>query len=209
MAMSKKERTQTLGLLIALGIGGPIAFWIYWRNPTVVEAQTMQVELDSLRNAVTQARTDLRQGTVETLRAAVAQFESDLEMMRGLVPTGSEFNELMDSVSSRAERRDVKIISMDPQPREASASFQTERFRYVAIGHYDAVGAFLTDIASLTRVMVPYDISLTIAGAEDIQGLLIEGNHTYLRVQFMIKTFVKGDGSELSDEFGGPIPAVP
>ncbi len=209
MAMSQKERTQMLGLLIALGIGAPIVFWIYWRSPRVIQAQTMQVELDSLRTAVNQARTDLREGTVEMLRATVEQFESDLEMMRELVPTGSEFNDLMDSVSSRAERRDVKIISMDPQPRAFSASFQTERFRYVAIGHYDAVGAFLADIASLRRVMVPYDVSLTIAAPEDIQGLLIEGDHTYLRVQFMIKTFVKGDGSELSDEFGGPVPAVP
>jgi len=206
MAMAQKERKQMLGLLIAIGAGAPVGFWIYWRNPQVVVAQAMQQELDSLRTEVTQARSDLQQGTVETLRETVAKFERDLEVMRELVPTGSEFTTLIDSISSRADRRGVKIISIDPQTTEFDASFQVERFRYVAIGHYDAVGAFLADIASLRRVMVPYDVSLSVALPADIQGLLMEPNYQYLRVQFMIKTFVKGEAG-MESEFG--VPGVP
>ncbi len=198
-----------LGLLIALGAGAPIAFWMYWRNPQVVAAQAMQQELDSLRTEVTQARSDLQQGTVETLRETVAKFEQDLEVMRELVPTGSEFTTLIDSISSRADRRGVTIKSIDPQTTEFDASFQVERFRYVTIGHYDAIGAFLADIASLRRVMVPYDLSLTVALPADIQGLLTEPNYQYLRVQFMIKTFVKGEAGR-DGELGVPgVPGVP
>ncbi len=195
-----------LGLLIALGVGAPIGFWIYWRTPQVVLAQTMQDELDSLRTEVTQARNDLQQGTVETLRETVAKFERDLDVMRELVPTGSEFTTLIDSISSRADRRGVKIISIDPQSTQFDASFQVERFRYLAIGHYDAIGAFLTDIASLRRVMVPYDLSLSVALPADIQGLFTEPNYQYLRAQFMIRTFVKSEAGS-DDVFG--IPGVP
>jgi len=206
MAMSQKERKQMLGLLVALGVGAPIGFWIYWRNPQVVAAQAMQQELDSLRTEVTQARSDLQQGTVETLRETVVRFERDLEVMRELVPTGSEFTTLIDSISSRADRRGVKIISIDPQTTQFDASFQVERFQYIAIGHYDAIGAFLADIASLRRVMVPYDVSLTVALPADLQGLFTEPNYQYLRAQFMVRTFVKGEAAR-DDEFG--VPGVP
>jgi type IV pilus assembly protein PilO len=125
--------------------------------------------------------------------------------MRELVPTGSEFTTLIDSISSRAVRRGVRILSIDPQTAQFDASFQVERYQYMAIGHYHAIGAFLADIASLRRVMVPYDISLNVASAEELQGLLTEPGYQYLRVQFMIRTFVKGEAG-MESEFGVPVP---
>ena len=199
MAMSKKERTQLLGLLIALGIGVPGAFWRFWRGPRVVEAQTMQAQLDSMRTEVDQARSDLQAGTVERLRATVARFERDLTVMRELVPTGSEFTSLINDISIAADLRDVKIISIQPQAAEFSGSFRVERYQYVTVGHYHAIGAFLADVASLRRVMVPYDISLTVAQPEEIQGLIIDTDYTYLNAQFMIRTFVKVDDDALLD----------
>ena len=48
MAMTKKERTQVLGLLIAVGVGAPVGFWAYWRNPKIEEVGQIQFRCQAL-----------------------------------------------------------------------------------------------------------------------------------------------------------------
>ena len=59
----------------------------------------------------------------------------------------------------------------------------------------------VADIAWLRGVMVPDDVSQSGALPAEIQGLLKEPNYQYRRVQFMIKTFVKGEAG-MESEFG-------
>ena len=202
MAMTKKERTQLLGLIIAVGLGTPVGFWMYWRTPTVARVQVMQTEMDSLRAAVDTARADLAQGTVEALRETVGRFESALGIMRELVPTENEVTSLIDSVSTQAQLRGVEILSIQPQATDFSGSFQLFGYQFVVVGPYDEIGEFLSDIASLRRVMVAYDVSLQRANPGDLAGFLVQPDRTYLRVTFMIRTFVKADPDEFPDEIG-------
>ena len=192
MAMSEKDRKQLLVLMIILGLGAPVAFWIYWRNPVVLEVQAMQNSIDSLQARIDTARADLAQGTVESLRAQVSQYERALDTMRELVPVGEEVTALIDSVSTQADLRGVEILSLQPQSPELSSPFETHRYRFTVVGPFDQVGEFLTDIASLRRIMVPYDVTLNRANDAELSGLLIDEDATYLRVGFMIRTFVKG-----------------
>ncbi len=162
----------------------------------------MQTELDSLRAAVDTARADLAQGTVEALRETVDRFESALGIMRELVPTENEVTSLIDSVATQAQLRGVEILSIQPQATGFSGSFQVFRYQFVVTGPYDEIGEFLGDIASLRRVMVPYDVALQLARPADLAGFLVQRDRTYLRVTFMVRTFVKADPDELVDDFG-------
>ncbi len=191
MAMTKKEMTQLLGLLIALGLGAPAGFWAYWRNPKVEEVRQIEFQVDSLQARIDTARSDLAEGTMEQLRAMVEQFEGALEVMRELVPAQSEVVSLIDSVASRAQRRRVQLISINELPSELVPPFRVIRNQVSVLGPYDEVGEFLSDIASLRRIMVPYGLTLQVAQAADLQGILVEEGRTYLRVTFNIRTFVK------------------
>lgn len=191
MAMSEKERKQLMILLIAIAVAGPGLFWVYWRQPQVAELQAWAVEIDSLQAQIDTAKADLAQGTVESLRANVQRYERALGVMRELVPVGEEVTSLIDSVSSRSQLRGVEITAFDPQTPEQQGPFQVNRFQFVVIGPYDALGEFLADIGSLRRIMVPYDISLDVTRPEDLTGMLVEEGRTYLTMQFMIRTFVK------------------
>jgi Tfp pilus assembly protein PilO len=191
MAMSQKERTQLLGLLIALGVGAPVGFWAYWRNPKAQEAQQIQFQIDSLQARIDTARADLAEGTLEALRATVGQYEQALEVMRELVPAGHEVVSLIDSVASRAQLRGVELVSIQELPSEIAPPFQVIRNQLTVLGPYDEVGEFLSDVASLRRVMVPYGVSLQVADETDLQGLLVEEGRTYLRSTFSLRTFVK------------------
>ncbi len=191
MAMTKKERTQVLGLLIAVGVGAPVGFWAYWRNPKIDEVGQIQFQIDSLQARIDTARSDLAEGTLAQLRVSVEQFEGALEVMRELVPAENEMVSLIDSVASRAQRRRVQLISINELPSELAPPFRVIRNQVTVLGPFDEVGEFLSDVASLRRIMVPYGISIQVASGTDLQGVLVEEGRTYLRVTFNIKTFVK------------------
>ena len=202
MAMTQKERTQLLGFLIVLGVAAPVAFWAYWRNPKAEETRQVQFQIDSLRARIDTARADLREATLVQLRARVAQYEGALAVMRELVPAEDEVVSLIDSVASRAQRRGVELISINRLPSELAPPFQVIRNQVTVLGPYDETGEFLSDIASLRRIMVPYGVSLQVAQDADLQGVLVEQGRTYLRTTFNIRTFVKAAPDVIAEVIG-------
>ncbi len=203
MALPQKERIQLLGLLIAVGVGMPVAAWVYWRTPKVEEIRQIQFQIDSLQARIDTARAELARGTLASLRAAVERYGEALDVMRELVPVQHEVVGLIDSVASRAQLRGVALISINALPNETVPPFQVIRNQVTVLGPYDEIGEFLSDIASLRRVMVPYGVSLQVANANDLQGLLVEEGRTYLRSTFNIRTFVKASADTLGDGSGG------
>lgn len=190
MALSSRERQQLLALAIILALGGAAAFWFYWRQPKLEEGQNLQRQVDSLRAMVDSARQDLARGTVEDLRRRVTDYEGGLSLMRQLVPSGAEVPSLIDDVASRARLRGIEIGQINPQPVEGGVPFQVQRYRFTVFGHYDQVGEFLADIASLQRIMVPYNLAINPASAA-AQQAYADTSGALLEAQFQLRTFVK------------------
>jgi type IV pilus assembly protein PilO len=190
VALTEKDRKQIMMLLIIAAIGGSAAFWFLWREPKVEEAQLLQVEVDSLRTQVEAAKRDLAAGTVEQLNERIADYQQSLGMMRRLVPSQNEVPQLIDDIASRASLRGVNIAEFARQTVEPGPMFDTYRYRLVAYGHYDELGEFLSDVASLPRIMVPYDVTLNPAGDQQ-QQLYADTTGALLQAQFLVRTFVK------------------
>jgi len=190
MALDAKQRQQLLGVAIFLAIVAVVAFWMYWRAPRETQVTSMRVSIDSLQARVDSARRDLASGTVEVLRQRVRNFEASLRLMRTLVPTGAEVPSLIDDVTARARRRGVEIAELTPVSPELGTPFETHRYRFSVIGHYDEIGEFLADVASLRRIMVPFELSVTRASQAaattygDTTGALAQA-------AFQLRTFVK------------------
>lgn len=197
MALSKKDRTQLFGLLIFVAVLAPIGFWMYWRAPKVEERNALQAEIDSLQERIDSARQDLREGTVDALRSRVDVYERSLALMRLLVPTDNEVTNLIDQVSTRAQLRGVRITDISPLPEQFEAPFQVHRTRFTVSGSYDEIGEFLTDVASLERIMVPYEIGIN--PAPDACTAQQDARNSCLQATFLLRTFVKGD----ADDEGG------
>jgi type IV pilus assembly protein PilO len=190
MAMTTKERQQVLGLAIVLAIAGAVAFWMLWRAPRIEEQQLLRTEIDSLTRQVDLARQDLATGTVESIRQRSADFESTLERMKELVPTGNDVATLIDEIANRARRSGVEIGQMSAPVEEPGAPFNIVRYRWTVLGHYNQIGVLMSDIAQLSRIMVPYD--LTLAQAEQVaQRTMADTTGALLRAEFMLRTFVK------------------
>ena len=202
MAMTSKERQQALIVLIFLGVAGVAGFWMYWRAPKIEEQRQLQIQIDSLQARVDAARRDLASGTVESIRQRNRDYEATLERMKALVPTGNEVTTLIDEISSRARRNGVEIGTFNPMGLEIGPNFDIDRYRWVVFGHYNQIGVLMSDIAQLSRIMVPYDLSLTVA-AETDQRAFADTTGAMIRAQFMLRTFVKPQASQAQGGDGG------
>jgi type IV pilus assembly protein PilO len=184
------QRGQVMALLAVAAIAGAYVVWTYVVQPERARIATLQAETDSLQGIVDAAKADLAQGTVEDLRRAVADYSASLELARRLVPERNEVPTLIDDISTRSKIREITLGTIQPLAPEAGSPFDTHRFRLEVFGHYDQVGEFLSDIASLERIIVPTDLTLKPA-SQASQRLLGDTLGGLLVANFTIKTYVK------------------
>jgi len=177
-------------LVTILALGGGYAFWHFYYQPTSLQISATKSAIDSLQTIVEKAKQDLAQGTMEDLRLKVDRYRSMLGLMRRLVPEQNEVPAMIDDISTRAKVRGVSIGKIDPLPVEPGPPFDTYRYRLEILGHYDQLGEYLSDIASLPRIVVPQDLVLKPA-SQGAQRLLNDTVGTLLQANFAIRTFVK------------------
>lgn len=184
------QRGQIMALLVIVAAAGAYATWTYGIAKDRDRIATMTTETDSLQQIVDAAKADLAEGTVEDLRRKVAEYSANLELARRLVPERNEVPALIDDISTRSKIREVTVGTIQPLPPEPGSPFDTHRFRLEVFGHYDAIGEFLSDIASLERIIVPADLTL-VGAPQAAQRLLGDTLGGLLAANFTIKTYVK------------------
>lgn len=162
-----------------------------------VKIAAIRDTISTLRAQTDSAKRELATGTVEDLNKRLDGYRASLSMLRRLVPERSEVPNLLDDMSTRARIRGVTLSRADPVlPAEPGpAPFETQRFNISVLGHYDQIGAFLADVASLQRIIVPVDVSLLAASAPAAKAL---GDSTgaLLEAKFQIRTYVKSAATE-------------
>src|SRR6476619_7212487 len=134
-----------------------------------------------LEAATDSAKKELAKGTVEDLRKRLDTYRSSLALLRRLVPDRNEVPNLLDDISTRSKIRGVTLSQVVPQPVEnGPAPFDTYKYTLSVIGHYDQIGEWLADVASLQRIIVPQDVFLAAANQTaakalgDTSGALLE-----------------------------------
>jgi len=191
MALIPQDKQSQVFLLLTVALAGiGWAFWDYWMKPTGEQISATRTTIDSLQQVIDRAKADLASGTVEDLRRKVEQYTALLAVMRRLVPDKNEVPALIDDISTKAKVRGVTIGRIEPQAVEPGPPFDTYRYRLEIIGHFDQLGEFMSDIASLQRIIVPQDVNLKAANSQ-AQKLIGDTTGALLEAQFMIRTYVK------------------
>jgi type IV pilus assembly protein PilO len=203
MATSAQKATPLLVILLA-GLTGYIAY-----TGTLIQSAGMsglaarEERVVAMRDTIAwlQASTDsakreLARGTVEDLRKRLDTYRGSLALLRRLVPERNEVPNLLDDISSRSRIRGVTLSQVVPMPVQAGpVPFNTYKYNMSVIGRYDQIGQFLADVASLQRIIVPYDVTLDQASATAAKAL---GDTTgaLLEAKFQVRTFVKSSTPE-------------
>jgi Tfp pilus assembly protein PilO len=155
-----------------------------------------QKKIDSLIAQTDTAKRLLAQGSIEDLRRRLDGYRASLELMRRLVPDRNEVPNLLDDISTRAKIRGVSLAGVTPLAVEPGPSpFDTYKYQVSVLGHYDQIGEFLSDVATLQRIIVPINLTLTPANPQSAKALG-DSTGSMLEAKFLIRTYVKTTADE-------------
>jgi type IV pilus assembly protein PilO len=203
MALSSEKTTPLLSLLLA-GIVGYSAYTGAVIDMVGIKGLSAQRQrVVAVRDTITQleaatdsAKKELARGSVADVRKRLESYRSSLLLLRRLVPERNEVPNLLDDISTRSKIRGVTLSQVVPQPVEPGpAPFDTYTYNMSVIGRYDAIGQFLADVASLQRVIVPYNLTVGAANANSAKALG-DSSGAMLEAKFQIRTYVKSPNQE-------------
>jgi len=203
MAISNEKATPLLALALA-GIVGYCAYTgavidLVGLNGLAAGKERIVAVRDTIGRfeaATDSAKKELARGSVADVRKRLEGYRSNLMLLRRLVPERNEVPNLLDDISTRSKIRGVTLSQVVPQPVEAGpAPFDTYTYNMSVIGKYDQIGQFMADVASLQRIIVPYNLSVAAANATSAKAL---GDSTgaLLEARFQIRTYVKSPTQE-------------
>ena len=163
----------------------------------------VQDTITKLEREIDKAKKELAKGTVEDLRKKLETYRASLALLRRLVPERNEVPNLLDDISTRGKIRGVTLSQVVPLPVESGpAPFDTYKYTLSVIGHYDQIGEWLADVASLQRIIVPQDVSLVAANAAAAKALG-DTSGSLLEAKLQIRTFVKSGAGAPEGESSG------
>jgi type IV pilus assembly protein PilO len=122
-----------------------------------VEAQEARVENMQAQNRTAQALA-IRAG--QDTEERMALYERHIAQLEQLIPESAEVLALLDQISG--VERDVGVIvdMMRPEAVEPGPFYDKQTFQMRVFGEFHDIGRFLTNIASLSRILTPIDVSL-------------------------------------------------
>ena len=203
MELSGQKGTPLLALALALLVGyiaytGAVIDMVGLKGlaGTKERIVAMRDTIARFEAATDSAKKELARGTVADVRKRLETYRSSLVLLRRLVPERNEVPNLLDDISTRGKIRGVTLSQVVPQPVEPGpAPFNTYKYNMSVIGRYDQIGQFLADVASLQRIIVPYDVTMA-AATSSTAKVLGDSTAALLEAKFQIRTFVKSPNPE-------------
>jgi type IV pilus assembly protein PilO len=204
MALTTSQKATPVLVMLLAGLTGYVAYTgavidaiglkgLDARQERVVAVRDTIARLEA---ATDSAKKELAHGTVEDLRKRLETYRGSLALLRRLVPERNEVPNLLDDISTRSKIRGVTLSQVVPQPVETGpAPFHTYSYNMSVIGKYDAIGQFLADVASLQRIIVPYNLTVAAANSGAAKALG-DSTGSLLEARFQIRTYVKSPNQE-------------
>ena len=184
-------------MLLAALLVGAVGYgtYTYVYVPRSAEVAELESRLERLeaQNATARQLT-AREGRSEVERQ-LGLYREQLVQVEGLIPSSEELPDLLDAISAEAQRTGVELALIQPVGASAEQFYTRRTYDLAVRGAYHEIGEFLTEIASLRRIVTPINLSVTVMDATPGRG------EPQLEAKFAIETYVLP-----SDEFPPPPP---
>ena len=190
-----KQRNWMQGgvaLLVAI-----VPFRIYVMAPMQLENGLVVQHVEGLEGQNRRASVQAARGGGE-LEERNLVYERHVAKLEELIPAAEEVASLMNDVSGAARQARVELLRMVPEPSETGAFYDKTAYDMAVIGEYHNVARFLTNVASLSRIVTPVELDVQIYD----QPLRFPEMVSAVIVTFRIETYV------LPDQTAAPPPAA-
>ena len=181
--MDPQNRQKLLLAGMVLVLGGYFGFTKIYQ-PKSAAVMELEARLSNLQmqNRTAQALTSA-EGRTEVERQLGA-YRNQLTTVEGLIPSSEELPDLLDAISAEAQRTGVDLALIQPVGATAEQFYTRRSYELAVLGSYHAIGSFLTEIASLPRIVTPTTLDLTVEGETEA------GREPRLQAKFAIETYV-------------------
>jgi type IV pilus assembly protein PilO len=152
-----KQRNWMVGGLAF--IAAIFLFRIYLLAPRQEENAALLTQVENLETVNRRASVLAAQGGGD-LQERLALYEQHVAKLEELIPAAEEVSVLMDDLMRRARAVDVDVTTFEPQPREPGELYDRTAYNMAAVGEYHAMGRFLAEIASLSRIVTPVQVDI-------------------------------------------------
>jgi type IV pilus assembly protein PilO len=186
----KGQREQGLLILCIAAIASIGLYWNFVYSKNSADIDLRRAHEESLVTMNQKAKMEMAKGNVNEIRRELANYQQNLMLIRGLVPSGNEVPSLLEQISTAARRVGLDVATVDPQPVVEGENYDTYRYTMSVLGGYHELAEFLANVGNLTRIVLPMNITLTMPTATAaIQSHQKEGE-AVIEAKFQLQTFV-------------------
>jgi type IV pilus assembly protein PilO len=130
----------------------------------------------------------------------LALYERHIARLEQLIPAREEVPALIDDVGNRARVMNVEVQTLQPQPAEPGQYYTRTAYNMAVVGEYHDVGRFLSEIASLSRIVTPVQVDVQLYG----QPQQFPDLESPVLANFRIETYVLPDPSAAPPSAAAP-----
>jgi type IV pilus assembly protein PilO len=186
--LSKREQMMISIIVLTVMISGLYGYFLYM--PKREQLAAIEEHVNTLDKKNNQAKADLASGSVDRMRQQALEYEASFKVLQQLVPTTNEVPALLENVSTAARRVGLDLASVEPMPVLVGEQFDTYRCKLSVKGGYHALAGFLTNVASLNRIVAPVAIDVKQMGAQEKKKARGKDGESTLDTDFQIQTYI-------------------
>ena len=154
----------------------------------------LREKLNSERNSEADLRRDFERksfeaANLEAYKRQMLEMEESFGALVSQLPSDTEVPGLLEDITNKGEQNGLAISKIDLLPEVPQAFYIELPISIVAVGSYHDLGAFISGMAGLPRIVTLHDFNIRASGT----------NTSQLQMNIVAKTYRYRDG--LTDEF--------
>ena len=193
--LPSRQRDQILLMVIVLSLGAIGGYFMYMFGDKSQEIATLDTHVAALQAMNDKVKADVKAGAFDRARREAARFERDLRILDRLVPHTNEVPALLDQVSTAARRAGLELQDVAPAGPQPGV-----------LGGYHEIAQFLTNIATLDRIVAPMNVNLIVTTGKGEKKA--KSGESLLDARFEIQTYVSHGGVQPMSENTKPTAAT-
>ncbi len=182
-----KAIALTLVLLIA-GAGGHF----FYLSGKFEALERLERQEQGLRSEFEQKAGDA--SNLDRLRAQQREMEESFGALLRQLPTDTEVPGLLEDITMKGLDSGLKFTAIDLQPERQAEFYRELPISITVTGSYHDMGAFVSGVANLSRIVTLHDFSITPERARGARGNEGEGEMT-MQIQARTYRYQEGGGS--------------
>jgi type IV pilus assembly protein PilO len=195
------QRDQILLMVIVLSLGAIGGYFMYMYGDKSQQIATLDTHVTALQTMNDKVKTDIKSGAFERARREALRYEKNLVVLSRLVPSSNEVPALLDQVSTAARRAGLELQDVAPAGPQPGEEFDTYKYKLGVMGGYHEIAQFLTNIATLDRIVAPMNVNLIVTQGKGEKKA--RSGESLLDARFEIQTYV-AHGSMQPQQAGSP-----